>query len=330
MKCFRQKLFLQIASVPFVLAVSMTGNSAASPPTARASVPIVAYVDHVYPAGARLEDVVRINRGGQDVKLSLRSSDLAAGDAIYIKQIGAAITIRLLATNELLLVQGDAVKLKSGEPVYTVPRSAMPGLMGNTLAWFVGVVAGADYSRDTPATTRGLGDACYNVEGKTDEPTRFAIPALFANTSDLAPGNRALYIAWRGGAAPFSISLFEIKTSRVVAERKDILNACAARLPPAALASGRYRLTLTDANGASEVEDNLDVGSEPPGIPTELARARIPESARKIYYATWLASQDSGRWVFEAQQIVSEMDCHEIWVREWLSSWGDVSQCDRG
>jgi hypothetical protein len=258
-----------------------------------------------------------------DVHLD-KEDGLLPGDQIVITRPGAVVIVRKLATNEIIAIGTDATSL-----TYKLPQPAIPGLPKSVLAWFEGALRGANQASDSNAmvTSRAVKGPCYNETGKTNEPVEFRIPVLVASRSVIAAGNRSLFVSWQGGVPPFSLTLSAAQTGTIVAQTADIRGSCAAYLPRTELRPGQYRLTLTDAHNIKEQEDSLFVVDEAPTEPRQLRDANLPEEARSIYAATWLAAWDRGSWAFEAQQRVAAMDCRSAAVQDWLQQWGSSIPC---
>ena len=303
------------------LLTTIVTPSFAAPPTDADA--IVAYIDQIVPSGAQLAHIARITRHGKDPDNPVT---LYSSDQIVITQSDAALTVRMLATTKIDVVTYVVTK----DRPYTVPPRDLPGLQVPVAAWFMGVLRGADQAGNASALTASRAvntGPCYNETGKTNEPVTFRIPILAASRSVLAAGNRAIFVSWQGGAPPFSVTLSAAETGRVLAQTAGVRNTCAAYLPRIDLRPGRYRLTLTDAQNVEEQEDSLFVVAEAPAEPPELRDANLPEEARQIYFATWLAVLDHGTWAFEAQQRVAAMDCRSAAVEDWLRQWGSSTPC---
>ena len=302
------------------LSAMLATPSFAAPPSTDAE-QTVAYIDQIIPPDSRLGDVATIMRNGTERRLIDKPVTLWPGDRIDVTRRGAVVMVRQLATNKPIAVS----------TTYTVPQPVVPGLRGAVSAWFVAVLRGADQAGERPATaaaSRAVNSGpCYNETGKTNAPVAFRIPILAASRSVLATGNRAIFVAWQGGAPPFSVTLSAAETGTVLAQTAGVRNTCAAYLPPTELQPGRYRLTLADANNVKEQEDSLFVVAEAPAEPLELRDAKLPEEARQLYAATWLAVLDHGTWAFEAQQRVAAMDCRSAAVEDWLRQWGSSTPC---
>jgi hypothetical protein len=286
---------------------------------------VVAYVVQHEPVDQPLSSLMGIRRKGKDVPAACYSVGFMVGDEIHLKPNGA-ITIRMLATNELRLVRHQS----STSADWTVERPITPGLNGPLLAWFKGVLTLADQSGGRSAVTASRGTSsgtCYNNSGRTNEPIPFRIPVLAADRSILAAGTRAIFVSWQGGVPPFTVTLSTAETGVVIAKTTGV-NACAGRLPSVSLTPGHYRLAVTDANNVAEQEESLfSVVGDAPATPRELREADIPEEARQLYTATWMTVLDGGEWAFEAQQRVAAMDCHSAAVQDWLRHWGSSTPC---
>jgi hypothetical protein len=305
------------------LSAALSGLSFAESPQTDAD-RTVAYIDHIIPSDARLADIATIT--GKDIERRLKDNPVKfrLGDQIAVTRQDAVVMVRLLATNE-------TVVLTTKDKPLTFKQSAVPGLLGPVVPWLIGVLQGSDQAGDSKTTTtasRGVNTGpCYNETRKTNEPVMFRIPILAASRSVLAAGNRAIFVSWQGGVPPFSVTLSAAETGRILAQTDGVRGTCAAYLPRIDLGPGHYHLTLTDAQNVKEQEDNLFVVAEAPAEPRELRDANLPEDARQLYAATWLGVLDSGIWAFEAQQRVAAMDCRSAAVEDWLRQWGSSTPC---
>jgi hypothetical protein len=314
-------------------------NTARSVPAA-AGVPLptdtdgyVAVIEEHFPANAGLADLVIIKRHGETLSIISDSVDLMTGDEIFVKRRDAAIAVRMLADNTLIPVRKSAQPSQGDNADLTIKPAVLAGLHGGPLTLFKRILLGPDNTRSDSgvAGSRAIpSSTCYNEGGKTNEPIPFRIPILTASSSMIASGRRALFVSWLGGVPPFSVTLSVAETGKVVVNAPAIRNACATYLPPTDLAPGHYRLTLTDANHFREQEDELYVADSSPSAPSELREADLPDDARQIYTATWLAVLERGKWAFEAQQRVASMDCRSPAVQDWLEKWGGLPPCGDG
>jgi hypothetical protein len=290
----------------------------------------IAFIDQVIPEGARLSDVARIRRNGSDVGISANSISILAGDQIYMRRDDAVLVIRMLATNSMVLVRKLAPNSDTKAADWTAPTPPVEGLPVRWAGWFFAALKGADNSGggSALAASRNGQGSCYNDTGKTNEPTTFQIPILRAQRSLLVAGARSLYVSWRGGSPPFTVTLSAADGTTVIARRDRILDACAAYLQPTNLTPGRYRLSVLDANNVKEQEDDLFVTKDQPPSSLELKQAQLTDEARAIYMATWLTTVDGGEWGFEAEQRVASLRCKSAAAQEWLRQWGGTLRCE--
>jgi hypothetical protein len=303
-----------------------------------ASEAYIAFIERTVPETKNPGDMVRVSRHGRNIAVS-GSADLQPGDRIYVRRPGTLIMVRMLANSEVHTVQKSPGKSGADEPDWIVPAPSVPGLMGSALAWLKGVLSSADQSGVNPAlaASRSTGFAaggqsgqnpCFNASGQSNEPLQFDVPALEPATSNITSGDRAIFVSWRGGAPPFSLSLTDAGTGIATAPQLVVSDSCAARFSSARLSSpGRLRFTITDANRSTLRDADIYVGGDLPPMPAALESAGLPPDAKELYYDTWLASQDGGKWAFEAQQRVAAMDCKLEAVRDWLRQWGGLDAC---
>ena len=57
-------------------------------------------------------------------------------------------------------------------------------------------------------------------------------------------------------------------------------------------------------------------------MPQALADALLPEEARQLLYADWLARQGESEWRMEAIQMVAPYAKNYEPERDWLRQWG--------
>jgi hypothetical protein len=160
-----------------------------------------------------------------------------------------------------------------------------------------------------------------------------AAPVLDAQTNTLLAGQRAVFLRWVGGTAPFTVALQD-STGRVLASRTG-LRTREVRLPSVRLQPGRHRLLIGQARGESVVgiaEDALEVApaehlpAAPPALVQALEQSGLPADARTIFRADQLASLEGGRWTLEAAQSVAAIQPATAASRQWLDRHAGVLQ----
>jgi hypothetical protein len=288
---------------------------------------VVAYIEQTYPDGKAPSEIAFIKRSGVAITSWKNPFDLLYEDQIFLKSDSAILAVRVLATNKVVIVRKASKDPKL--PDLTI-RSPLPGLMGEALTWYETIV-GVDQSDDGLTLAGGRGvenpEPCFNKTGMTNVPTQFQIPIFSGDREKLGAGKRSIFVSWKGGVPPFSVSLTDAKTNQVIAAKNSDL--CTAHLPSADLMpQKKYNLIVTDAKGVSEEEDEILVVEAAPSMPAELLKAGLSEDTRRIYFATWLTTLGDGEWTFEAQQQVAAIDCRWAPVADWLQQWGGGTSCD--
>jgi hypothetical protein len=304
--------------VVLILVVAGLPRSAAAAPTAYVAY-IVRIVTTQQPSSA-----VRVRRSGVALSVVGDRTGLIKGDEVFVLDERAVLVVRMLGSGETVMVR--KVTRPGGAADWLVPDPGVGGAPPTMLDWFISLLEGPESSLAVfPAGARGLGEQCHNPE-KTNTPTPFTVPTLVVPQSYLVAGHQTLVVAWQGGVAPFDVRLSSADDGREVAMMHRI-NDCAARFPSPGLKPGRYRLSVTDALGVQDEQDDLRVVLAGPPLPTELSTADLSGEGRILYGANWLVHVDQGRWAFEALQQVASLDCHVAAVQGWLRQWGAAGLC---
>ena len=110
----------------------------------------------------------------------------------------------------------------------------------------------------------------------------------------IAAGERDLPLAWRGGCAPFSISVL---SSDKVAVHRETIDGRQVRLDDLPLSAGRYSVVITDVGGR-RFAGAVEVLAAAPVIPADIAADGSPLGV--IAQAVWLSGQDGGLWRLES------------------------------
>ena len=312
--------------------------SAISPASAKEG--SIAGVEAVAPRHLTLTQVARVLRGNREMPAdAVRKAGLQAGDKIFLKDYDAVLALRMIASGALHIVR-HRPDTATNIPDFVVPQSNMPGVPPGRFTWFMQMfervldaVPGARQANDEYllAASRSLeGDerpsGCNNAGGRTDEPVRYALPGVNAYENHLVAGKRKLFIAWRGGVEPYSVSL-QGSDRRILAEAKTIRGACAATLPQVDLGKEPVSLIVTDGNGRRLTAMDIGLTAPLPSMPKEIRSAGLPKAAATIYFATWLATQQDAVWKWEAVQMVNGLGCQAAGVSEWLAHYAGFPAC---
>jgi hypothetical protein len=172
---------------------------------------------------------------------------------------------------------------------------------------------------------RGIEQRKVRVAALTRDISPLVVPALAGPQANLVAGRRALYVAWTGGVAPFSVQL-AAADGREVALRSAV-EAHSTRLPAADLSPGQYTLRVRNRAG-HRIEGIRDdavfvvADGTLPALPDTLKHPSLSDEARTLFYADYLTAQEDGRWTLEALQRVAALPGQSAAVRQWLLRYG--------
>lgn len=287
-----------------------------------ASAAPVAFVQAAQSA-SDLSRVIRVVRGGKPLVVKGRYLDLEAGDEITLRSARAQAVVRYLGNNATHWVKRKAAAGKPSGPDYRVGAPRVESLPQAVFNWLVSQFVSNPAGRDTheiTASSRGRlpGAGCAGSDGPV---TLIGIGGLPAR---LGGGNRNIVVQWAGGLAPYRVSIGKEGVEPVFAPAT---NGCSARLPASQLTPGRYAIELYDSNKPEAVPTAVEVIDALPAMPDALRDVALDQTARQLYYASWLKQVDGGVWALEAQQVALAQDCHDPAVREWLENAGLEPVC---
>lgn len=281
---------------------------------------VAAWIEFAYPQGAlapknaHSRAQIVIFRQGQPLSLdkSAVMTELRSGDRVLVHDSKAYLT--LLTSTGRLRVTADMSKDVGYE------LNARPNSIWDNLVDLVTDKFKLGQSRVVSASSRGV--PWLEAEGA---PT---IPADQTQFSKLAAGERALHLRWQGGKPPYRLSLMR---DNQILSKLNVPKGSEASLPKLPLLAGNYTLVIRDSKWLnkgdarrSSVVANLILlapGDIPP-MPQALAAALLPEEARQLLYADWLARQGEGEWSMEAIQIVAPYAKDYEPAQDWLRQWG--------
>lgn len=203
---------------------------------------------------------------------------VAPGDRVHLP-VGASIVVHL--------ANGE-VQTFNGAGDFTVPKAAPLGRLAKILG-SLGDVFDAEYRLAGIAASRG-GEKCGAAGAAVAD---IEVPILMPGAR-IAAGERDLPLAWRGGCAPFSISVL---SSDKVAVHRETIDGRQVRLDDLPLSAGRYSVVITDVGGR-RFAGTVEVLAAAPVIPADIAADGSPLGV--IAQAVWLSGQDGGLWRLES------------------------------
>lgn len=163
----------------------------------------------------------------------------------------------------------------------------VPSVATNLMAWVVSL------GKKEPQDQRVV---MASTRTSSDSSNKLNIP-LLPDEATLIAGKRPLALAWQGGKPPYEVTLVR-RDTREVSARFSELNTTQI-IKDVSLSPGVYELVVRDSASAAWREKVLAVeGGAIPEPPAEL-RA-LPENARRLLSASWLAGVEEGKWALEA------------------------------
>lgn len=204
-----------------------------------------------------------------------------------------------------VVVPGDRVKLPAGASIvvhlasgevqtfsgageFTVPKSPTLGRLAKILS-SLDDVFDAEYRLAGIAASRG-GEKC-GAAGAT--VADIEVPILMPGAR-IAAGERDLPLAWRGGCAPFSISVLSSDKTPI---HRETIDGRQVRLDDLPLREGSYSVLISDAGGR-RFTATVNALAAAPAIPADIAADSSPLGV--IAQAVWLSEQDGGLWRLES------------------------------
>jgi hypothetical protein len=237
---------------------------------------------------------------GYVVAVSLAGDDAAAKTAVVRmgKEIPAKLMMPVYSGDVVFLrdpLSRVSLELGGGETVDVGGNLARYNVSGEIPtgddAWSVLTAIGEVLSGDTEEIPE-------NMASKGDEKS-LTVPLAVHGPNFIAKGERKLWIAWRGGAGPFTV------TAKTAAMDTSVpkTNAHDIEIPVPAGAGERLVVTIRDSGGqAATLRFRLQEAA--PELPESLGKASPGHSANALLTAAWLASLDNGSWAVEAAQIL--------------------------
>lgn len=214
------------------------------------------------------------------------------GEAVPVRiptvvMAGDRISLKAAESVTIQLASGRSTELK-GPMTYTIADSGPLGKIQGVFANARGIFDDS-FREEGLAGSRG-GEQC-TAEGQPVQPVE--VPILVPGARIVA-GDRDLPLAWRGGCAPFVVTVLAGGQSLV---HREAIDGRQVRLDDVPLGSGRYLIVVTDAGGR-RFEASLEAADSGPALPAEIAADT--SSLGVIAQAIWLAQYEDGRWRLES------------------------------
>lgn len=213
-------------------------------------------------------------------------SQLYEGDEVTITDANCTIEIRI----------GNALRMLSLKNTPYTARSATSTLIPRLL-FAMGIGKGASGQ----GHSQGIGQG-HTRDGESNE---ISLPILELWSSQIEAGTRRLRIAWQGGEGPFQIALWRTNVASPLAAYDNVVENHAT-LDETDLKPGAYEIRVKDRLNHQGAGTFIVVSSSDlPPLPTELEQYQEEHPPRPLLEAGWLATQEGGKFVFEAYQRLS-------------------------
>lgn len=265
-----------------------------------ANAEIIGFIEKVFPSNAGAKGNVLIKRNSAELK-ALEGDELQRFDRVIVK--GRSTTVYLVIGGRSVTV-GYKEASKDGYLVDISQASMADNLSSFILSLF-------NVSKENEIMISAATRTDKSCENNDLSIPAYAVSAL---STRLVTGNRALFIPWKGGFAPFNVAVYSDNVKLI---EKNVKKNRRVIIPAYSWKAGTYSLVVKDkcfnsANAESLtgwVDDDLtfvDPNDIPP-VPTFLKVADMPDTRRRYLHARWLARQDGGMWTLEAIQIAARL-----------------------
>jgi len=252
----------------------------------------------------------QLKRGEQSLPVTFLQI-LQVGDIIEAKDKQAMMTLNIAGG------MGTFKVTVENSPFQVEPCHQVPASLESRWAWI----------KEQLNRWHQLTDS---LDSKTEESTMLSMP-LLANIKQravLAAGKRVLHLQWHGGEAPYQVQvkqrrkqLWEVATEKTQVET----------IPIDFEAKRAYKVIITDAGGGLFIGGFRAVDANQ--MPKNSTLSESEQEDNEVYQtllATWLASQEKGKWRFEAFQRAAQIS-HKVaeLLRQALAKGGE-KQTKRG
>lgn len=248
-------------------------------PSAFAEPAPLAFVTLIELKGADLDAGTAIRRGGEELRPRLLMP-LYAGDEVFLRDASSRIVLETES--------GDAKEVSGAGVRFAVAGEAAAdgGFWG-----LLGAVADA-------VSTDGGEVAPDNMMSRdTDEVIN--VPMAVRGANHVLRDGRPVWLAWRGGKAPYRVSVSADHVSEVHDDLSTEEFSVALRMD----SPRRVKITIEDAGGR-KTSVMLKLRDERPKPPFDLVNGTSVSAARTLAYAAWLTNVDDGSWSLEAARLL--------------------------
>ena len=272
------------------------------------------WIEKCEPKEAFAEGKIEVHQSGKKLEQCLQVP-LFDGDIVRIKDADAALHYLDHDRRPKVLTKGD---MKGGSWRAEAAEGDRATLLGN----LVGLFKNHEAEGGTAiAATRGGGEA-----GQPPSREKILIyPVDDSVALKLAAGERSLHVYWSGGKDKETFNVRLLQNGKVLA-KVDAAEKRSAVLPSVSFIPGEWYELVVEGNVSGSTSDVLGVESAAPPMPQPLVEAQLPQEMKQfqqLLYAIWLAEEEGGAWLPEAQQIAAALAASYPPAQQWLERlWG--------
>lgn len=234
--------------------------------------------------------------------IDLRGADLAAGTAVRRggEELQPRLLMPLFAGDEVFLRDAQSrivLESETGAETEVAGAGARFEVKGEGAAsggfWsMLGAVADAVSGQD--------GEVAPDNMMSRDTEDAITVPMAVRGGNHVVTDGKPLWLAWRGGKAPYRLSIAAGESVTV----NDNITAREISFEVPDPAPRRIKVTIEDAGGR-RATILLKTGGKRPEPPFAAPRGSSGSAAQHLAYAAWLTSIDEGSWSVEAARLLA-------------------------
>jgi hypothetical protein len=246
----------------------------------RAEEPAAGFIISYELKGADLEKGTSVIRNGAELPPKVWMP-LQAGDIVFTRDAASTVTIDM--------AEGGRVEVKGAKQRFTISGSGSGDDSWGILTQ-IAELFGSEEGEDAPTNLIAKGDGSLDA------------PMAVRGQNFILRDERPLWIAWRGGKAPYAITIDADGARRSLGRTTEtqVENA----LPKTG--KNRFVFIVEDSLG-KRVQIVFRFRKSAPRAPAELIEQAERHGASEAVLAGWLAAQDDGAWRFEVARILRAM-----------------------
>jgi hypothetical protein len=243
--------------------------------------------------GADLARGTAVIRQGEELRPQLWMP-IFQGDTVFIRDSASSVVLDM--------AKDGRIELAGVEQRLTIGENGSGDSAWEIVTQIAELFSGEE-GEDTPT----------NLISKGDES--LSVPMAVHGLNFIVRDNRPIWIAWRGGKAPYNLALD-------IDDGRQLLGSTAANEAEIGIpdsATDRFAVLIEDSLG-KRVRVALALREDTPEMPGDVAKSAAARSAGQAVKAGWLAAQDDGAWRLEAARGLRAMPAGDKTTARLLSA----------